>query len=758
MESLSKAATEKAAESPTQRGASLLARLSIAHFVAIILLSVLTLGSYLVLRDATVRLTDTGTILTASRQRWVAQRVSLQATQLILATDEIERNRIRDAIRDQIINIQSGLDLLLSGQLEPNQQISDDLAAIFFESPFRVDYYTRGVIDAAYALIDAPSDELVRENVDLQRLQSMNSLLTPGLDRIVVQSRNERWAAIESLETLQLVLTLSTLLGLAGIFVMIFLPMQRQIRDESRRMISEIDERKRVQQALMESEERYRSLFAALSEGVVMQDMSARIVTCNESAEEILGLTRDQMMGLTSYDPDWRAIHEDGSPFPGDDHPAVKTIRTGQAYSNQIMGVHKPDGTLTWIRINCEPILRDGSEDMVGVVCSFADITESKTVQDELSRSRDLLQTVMDNSPDSIFIKDRDERFVMVNMAEARLWGKATPADLVGLTLSDLISQDVVDRIREDSRDVLEKGMPVLDKLQHFNGVDGSERWFSTTLVPLRDEHGEVNGMLGIARDITERRHAEAQAQELERERDKVEVLSDLMRDTSHELRTPLSIINTSLYLIRRENSPEKRAERITIIEQQVRHLTMLLEQMHTMSVLDNSGQFSMTPLDVRHILDEISSSATQQAEDQHKTLHVEFADDLPHVEGNERQLRFAVRHLLDNAIYFTQKDGQIWLRAYISRNPGDEPPAVTIEVRDNGIGISEDELPFIFDRFYKVDKARTLSGSGAGLGLSMVKKIVDIHRGRIEVDSRPDEGSVFRIVLPAYTVIMSRS
>lgn len=758
MESLSKAATEKAAESPTQRGASLLARLSIAHFVAIILLSVLTLGSYLVLRDATVRLTDTGTILTASRQRWVAQRVSLQATQLILATDEIERNRIRDAIRDQIVNIQSGLDLLLSGQLEPNQQISDDLAAIFFESPFRVDYYTRGVIEAAYALIDAPSDELVRENDDLQRLQSMNSLLTTGLDRIVVQSRNERWAAIESLETLQLVLTLSTLLGLAGIFVMIFLPMQRQIRDESRRMISEIDERKRVQQALMESEERYRSLFAALSEGVVMQDMSARIVTCNESAEEILGLTRDQMMGLTSYDPDWRAIHEDGSPFPGDDHPAVKTIRTGQAYSNQIMGVHKPDGTLTWIRINCEPILRDGTEDMVGVVCSFADITESKTVQDELSRSRDLLQTVMDNSPDSIFIKDREERFVMVNMAEARLWGKTTPADLVGLTLSDLISQDVVDRIREDSRDVLEKGMPVLDKLQHFNGVDGSERWFSTTLVPLRDEHGEVNGMLGIARDITERRHAEAQAQELERERDKVEVLSDLMRDTSHELRTPLSIINTSLYLIRRENSPEKRAERITIIEQQVRHLTMLLEQMHTMSVLDNSGQFSMTPLDVRHILDEISSSATQQAEDQHKTLHVEFADDLPHVEGNERQLRFAVRHLLDNAIYFTQKDGQIWLRAYISRNPGDEPPAVTIEVRDNGIGISEDELPFIFDRFYKVDKARTLSGSGAGLGLSMVKKIVDIHRGRIEVDSRPDEGSVFRIVLPAYTVIMSRS
>lgn len=758
MDSPLHASYEAAPEPPKARRASLLSRLSIAHFVAIVLLALLTLGSYLVLRDATVRLTDTGTILTASRQRWVAQRVSLLALQLIVASDDLERDRLRDAIRDQLVNLESGLNLLISGQLEPNHQISPALSAILFEPPFRVQHYTQGVIDAARELIEAPSEGLIRQNDDLQRLLAMNSLLTPGLDRIVVQSRNERWDAIGSLETLQLALMLGTLLGLVGIFVMLFLPMQRQIRDESRQMLSEIEERKRAQQALLESEQRYRSLFAALSEGVVMQDMTSRIVTCNQSAERILGLTRHQMIGLSSYDSTWRAIHEDGSPFPGEEHPAVKTIRTGKAFSDEIMGVHKPDGTLTWIRINCEPILREGTEEMVGVVCSFADITESKSAQDELRRSRDLLQIVMDNSPDSIFIKDMQERFVMVNKAEAQLWGQASPADLVGKNLYDVMpARDVVENIRRDTRDVLEKGIPVLDKLQTFTAVDGTERWFSTTMVPLRDEHGEVNGLLGIARDITERRRSEAQAQELERERDKVEVLSDLMRDTSHELRTPLSIINTSLYLIKRESSPEKRAERIAIVEQQVRHLTMLLEQMHNMSVLDNSGEFSMMALDIRHLLDEVGASAGQHAEDQGKRLHINIEDGLPTVDGNERQLRFAVRHLLDNAVHFTHRNGEIWLRAF-SEARADHQTTVTIEVRDNGIGIEADELPFIFDRFYKVDKARTLSGSGAGLGLSMVKKIVDIHRGSIEVDSEPGKGSTFRIVLPASTVLMSRS
>jgi PAS domain S-box-containing protein len=138
----------------------------------------------------------------------------------------------------------------------------------------------------------------------------------------------------------------------------------------------DITERRRAATALMESEERSRSIIAAMEEGIVLQDPGGAIRTCNASAERILGLTADQMMGRTSSDPRWQAIHEDGSPFPGDTHPAMVTLRTGKALSNVVMGVRRPDATLTWISINSQPLWHEGETAPFAVVTSFNDITE----------------------------------------------------------------------------------------------------------------------------------------------------------------------------------------------------------------------------------------------------------------------------------------------------------------------------------------------------------------------------------------------
>ena len=106
------------------------------------------------------------------------------------------------------------------------------------------------------------------------------------------------------------------------------------------------------EESLQESEERYRSVVDTMAEGVVFQGADGTIYTCNRSAEKILGLTINQMAGRTSLDPRWYAIHEDGSPFPGETHPAMASLRTGETFHNVIMGVHKPDGTLTWISMD----------------------------------------------------------------------------------------------------------------------------------------------------------------------------------------------------------------------------------------------------------------------------------------------------------------------------------------------------------------------------------------------------------------------
>ncbi|MHC5721117.1 MAG: PAS domain S-box protein, partial [Nostoc sp.] len=107
----------------------------------------------------------------------------------------------------------------------------------------------------------------------------------------------------------------------------------------------ELPLRLRTETALRESEERYRSVITAMTEGIVLQQADGRITACNESAEKILGLNTEQMIGRTSIDPLWKAIHEDGTPFPGETHPAVVTLHTGQPQFNVVMGVYKPDGS-----------------------------------------------------------------------------------------------------------------------------------------------------------------------------------------------------------------------------------------------------------------------------------------------------------------------------------------------------------------------------------------------------------------------------
>ena len=149
----------------------------------------------------------------------------------------------------------------------------------------------------------------------------------------------------------------------------------------------DVTERKQAEEALRESEARYRSVIAAMQDGIVLFDSEGAIRACNASAERILGLSADEMMGRTARDPRWRAIQEDGFPFPDETRPAIVTLRTGKPCSNVIMGVHKPNGELTWICINSQPLFQADGVTVSGVVASFSDITEHKRTDEALKRT-----------------------------------------------------------------------------------------------------------------------------------------------------------------------------------------------------------------------------------------------------------------------------------------------------------------------------------------------------------------------------------
>lgn len=163
-------------------------------------------------------------------------------------------------------------------------------------------------------------------------------------------------------------------------------------------MLQNITERKKAENALKESEERYRSVVTAMHDGVVLQIASGEIVACNTAAENMLGLSFDQMTGRKSIDPKWHTITEDGENFPGEEHPAMLSLKTGKAITNTIMGVYKPNGTITWININAEPLFEEGNKKPYPVITSFNDITELKKQEKslkELNATKDKLFSVM---------------------------------------------------------------------------------------------------------------------------------------------------------------------------------------------------------------------------------------------------------------------------------------------------------------------------------------------------------------------------
>src|SRR5262249_34421934 len=130
----------------------------------------------------------------------------------------------------------------------------------------------------------------------------------------------------------------------------------------------DITSRKNEEIALRESEERYRSVIAAMKDGILLLDADGSIRACNASAERILGLSEEQMMGNPPTDPPWGATREDGSPFPEGSRPTMVTLRTGKPCTNVIMGVQKPDGIVTWLSVNSQPLFQPNGTTLAGVV------------------------------------------------------------------------------------------------------------------------------------------------------------------------------------------------------------------------------------------------------------------------------------------------------------------------------------------------------------------------------------------------------
>lgn len=511
-------------------------------------------------------------------------------------------------------------------------------------------------------------------------------------------------------------------------------------------VIRDITQRKQAADALQHSEARYRSLVNATSEGICLLGADGRIESCNAAAETILGLQANQMTGLTARDPRWRAIHEDGTPFPGETHPAMVTLKTGQPSSNVIMGVHKPDGSLSWILVNAQPIF-DASDPVQpsAVVASFTDITEIKRVEALLKASETRFRTI------SEIITNYAYGFaIAADGSMQHEWTVGAFEEITGYTAEEMDERGGwATLIHPDDMPIAARRAKQLlagkDSVDEFRIVTARNevRWVRDYGRPVWDDALErVTYIFGAVQDVTERRLLEQQAVALALEKQRITLLADFIRDTSHDLRTPLATIAMGVYLAGRTQDEDVRKAKLAEIEEQVFYLSKVLGQFQQMAILDSTTEIDATSGDLNALTQEALSLLQAQAEKKGISMVVAL-ESRQHLTFDADLLERALTELLTNAVRFTPAGGEVRV------STADRGDQVVIEVADNGIGIMPDQFPHIWERFFKVDSARTLAG-GAGLGLPMVKRIAELHHGSVEAESVPDQRTAFRIVLPA--------
>ncbi len=274
----------------------------------------------------------------------------------------------------------------------------------------------------------------------------------------------------------------------------------------------------RWQRRWTEQETRYRTLFRVMAGGVMVLDADGVVVDANPAAEEILGLSRDQMMGRTSADPRWHTVQEDGSPFPGEAHPAMVALRTNEPQRDVTMGVHTPDGVLRWISVHAAPLYAPGEASPRAVVTFFADITALKQAERQLREQEAFLRSIFEGTEVAIFIIDVDAtgdfHYNRLNPACERLTGLTTewirgrrPEDLV-----PRLSPEAAAGLRANYQRCLDTGQDL--QYEERLVIDGHAVWWLKRLTPLRDEQGRIVRIVGMGLDISERKQAEEAARQ----------------------------------------------------------------------------------------------------------------------------------------------------------------------------------------------------------------------------------------------------
>lgn len=501
---------------------------------------------------------------------------------------------------------------------------------------------------------------------------------------------------------------------------------------------ADITNRKKAERILAESEERY--ALASHEVGIWDWNMDTGEVYISPAFRRLLGLQPVSKSKTTSaelrklYHPDDFAAHEKRlQDHLNNQHRPYKSVHR----------FRNADGTYRWYRaVGTATSSTNGKP--TRVIGMLTDIDDEKRMTEALRLSEARISTLLDNSPSSIYFKDADLQLVVANRKYLEMYG--LEADTAyGKNSVELFGPDPGQDFLAHDKEVLDKNT-LISREETLNA-----RELLTIKFPIVDSDGALAGVGGIEIDITERKEVE---RAYKNARDDAEAAnrakSAFLANMSHELRTPLnSVIGFSDSLLAGtlgELENEKHREYISIINSAGSYLLELINDILDLSRIESGFvELDETTFDVQPII----TSAIIFSQDRHSEKPVQIQnltpDNVPHVRGDQRQLRQVLINLITNAIKFTPPDGQIRVSCEITADG-----ALAIAVSDTGMGISPDDIERVKSPFVQVADSMTRQHEGTGLGLAITRSIAELHDAEFKIESTIGEGTTVTFVLPA--------
>ncbi|RKH67347.1 sensor histidine kinase [Corallococcus aberystwythensis] len=529
------------------------------------------------------------------------------------------------------------------------------------------------------------------------------------------------------------------------------------------KVTQDVTARKQAEEALRQSEARLSAILASLDEGVTLHDVHGTIRFANAAAEEKLGLSANHLMGRTPFDPRWGAIREDGSPYPGEEHPHMRALRTGESVTGDVVGIQQEGGGRIWLSVNARP-LRTADGRIAGAVSSFFDMSRRKQEEEEraalLARERaahaeakaerQKLYAIFELAPVGIAIFRGAHHVVQyANPVQCQFWERRSE-EVLGRPFIELLPEELGPSIIATTCDpVFQKGESRVFTEERFQFTRRStgervEHYFNFTHVPMRDQDGTVEGFMAVAWDATDAVRAHQRAAVLTQQlQDRVDFEQQLIGIVSHDLRTPLNAIHLTVgAMARRDELDARTAQSVLRIQSAVHRASRLVGDLLDFTQARLGGGIPIAPRAAnlhqvaRQVLDQVDAANPG------RTLRVQEQGDATG-EWDPERLAQVVQNLVTNALKYSPESSPVQVTTRGERD------WVGLSVHNQGTPIPPEKLPGIFEPLQRATSEVDSSGRSVGLGLYIVKQLVEAHGGTVDVTSTLKDGTTFNVRLP---------